>query len=127
MRLAHEQGLLSQRSLNYFQRWALMYWIWLDRRMTGEDLQSKLEQQTFNLAPDRWELIYKDKILGAIGLSGDDGEIQIGVDELDELDQYMDQQEQKFQEVLGGTHGLRGDGLVDYREHADRLVWGEWT
>ena len=99
----------------------------MERRTRYEDLQNELEQQTMNLAPERWNLLYRDKLLGISGLPNDEGEIQIGVDELNELDQYMESQEQKFQEIISGKHTLRGDSPTDYRsQQADEMVWGPW-
>jgi len=98
----------------------------MDRRTRTEDLQEELEMQTLNLAPERWVVLYKDKMLGITGTPNDDGEIQIGVDELDELDSYMDQQEQKFQEVISGKHSIRGRSGQGFSDQAEPLQWGAW-
>jgi len=104
--------LLSQRSLNYFQQWALMYWVYMDRRTVMEDRQAELETQTFNLFPERWSQLYQDKTLGELaGLMGEDSESP--VTDLDALDKWYEEM------VASGGRGIaKGD--------SGRDTWSEW-
>lgn len=98
VRLAHEQGLLTGRNLSYFQRWALLYWLYMDRRIKLKDKRSELIQQTFNLFPERWDVLYRDEVLKELGVpvpgEVDEGEI-LGEDDIDVLNQFMEQMEQR--------------------------------
>lgn len=116
MRLAYEQGLLNQRSLNFFQRWALVYWIYLSRRIQIEDVNAELEQQTFNLAPDRWVELYRDQMLGKLGIPNEDGEIPLTEDDLDDLDKFVERLEKN------GKFSMTGAQTPDLRNQ-----WGNWT
>lgn len=120
MRLAHEQGLLTQRSLNHFQKWALLYWVWMEQRNRGEEMRAQLEHQTFNLNPERWALLYRDQMLGEMGIADENGELQLGADDLDDLDRYMDEQEARFQKVLNGKHTMSANQV-------EPLSWGPWS
>lgn len=117
MRLAYEQGLLKQRSLNYYQHWALLYWAYMDRRTKVEDKNAELEQQTFNLFPERWADLYRDQLLGALGVANEEGEIPLSEDDLDSLDQFMARLERNNNFSMSGA-----DTPDDFRTE-----WGRWT
>ena len=117
MRLAYEQGLLQQRSLNFFQHWALVYWAYLSRRIQIEDKNAELEQQTFNLAPERWMELYRDQLLTSLGIANEEGEIPLTEDDLDELDRFMAQLESKNRFSMNGSQTPS-----DFRSE-----WGNWT
>lgn len=103
--------MLTQRSLNYFQQWALMYWVYLNRRTELEDRQAELETQTFNLFPERWSQLYQDKTLAAIASMSEDTEVP--VTDLDALDQWYEQMV-----AQGGTQVASGS--------LGREEWGDW-
>ena len=63
----------------------------MDRRHRLEDKNAELEQQTYNLFPDRWADLYKDKLLAELGLPNGEGEIPLQEDDLAALDKFMDQ------------------------------------
>jgi hypothetical protein len=129
---------LTQKSLNSFQYWALLYFYYLNRRTQMEDLDVQLERECFNLNLERWMVIYKDRILGDLSLSGDDGEVPVTVDDIDEMDRYFEeqerlfklqagQQEQRFQDTLTGRHTMSGaQAPADWRA-TEGLPWGRWT
>jgi hypothetical protein len=119
VRLAYEQGLLKGKSLNFFQQWALVYWIYLSRRIQVEDKNSELEQQTFNLVPERWVELYRDRLLGELGLPDEDGEIQLQEDDLDELDKFMAKLESKAKFSMTGAQTIK-----DFQPQQE---WGSWT
>jgi hypothetical protein len=104
--------LLSQRSLNYFQQWALMYWVYLNRRTQMEDRQIELETQTFNLFPERWSQLYQDKTLAAIALAAGE-EVEAPVTDLDALDKWYEEMV-----ATGGKQFASGK--------SGRDEWGDW-
>jgi len=120
LRLAHEQGLIHQRNLNHFQHWALMYWIVMDRRTAIEDRRTELEQQCFNLFPERWMQIYNTTQL--LSAPEDD---EVPVDDIDELTRWYESIER--QRSMGGA---MADGSADPRDGqqwpADEQ-FGPWT
>jgi hypothetical protein len=89
----------------------------MDRRDRGEEVQAQLEQQCFNLAPERWAIIYREKMLGELG----EGEIPIGADDLDELDKFMEDQEARFQQALNARH------TASLNNQVEALSWGPWS
>lgn len=60
----------------------------MDRRVQLDDMRVELEQQTFNLYPERWERVY----LG--GQVNSDGEEEELVTSIDEMDAFIAQMEQ---------------------------------
>ena len=129
MRLAYERGLLTQKSLNPFQQWALMYHYSMVRRQEMDDLDAELERQCFNLAPERWVQVYKDRI--EYEYEDESGETNIGIDDLDELDRFMAQQEQSYreeqflQQTLTGKHTMNGS-QVPSEWPTDPGQWSAW-
>lgn len=95
MRLAREQGLLSG-DLNPFQRFALVYWLYMDRRQVLDDRRSELEQMTFNLDESRWSQIYLPSLppdLGQgipVGFGDGSGMDDAPVDDVGDLDSYFE-------------------------------------
>jgi hypothetical protein len=117
VRLAHEQGLIHQRELNHFQNWALLYWVYLDRRTYNESLRSELEVQTFNLFPDRWIEVYKgrpDSVLTPAPTESD----EIPVDDIDLIHSWYESHEQ--QRLMNGAGEIRPTG-------PETPKWGEWS
>lgn len=104
--------MLTQRSLNYFQQWALMYWLYLDRRTALEDRQAELESQTFNLFPERWGQLYQDKTLASLALN-EEGETETVVTDIDALDAWYEQMV-----AQGGKQFMKAG--------ADNPEWGDW-
>lgn len=107
------------------------------RRTETEDKESFLEHQCYNLNPDSWLALYKDKMLGQ--LDANDGGIPLTEDDMDDLDRYMEQQErawvkqeQKIQDTIGGKHVMTGSQaaanapLVWGQGQPDGQVWGPW-
>jgi hypothetical protein len=109
----------------------------MERRTEMEDADMHLERQTFNLNYDRWLLLYKDRVLA--GLVDESGEIPLGIDDLADLDRYMAEQEaaylderqreEKFQNILTGTHTMSGASAapapIDWRATQEEQ-WGPW-
>lgn len=115
---------------------ALNYHHYLERRTQMEDADIRLERQCFNLNFERWMLIYKDRLLGEVGMPNDEGEIPVTVDDLEEVDRYFEEQEalfkqqaaaqeQRFQNTLHGKHTMSG-APMDWRA-SEGLEWGRWT
>jgi hypothetical protein len=113
VRLAYEKGLLTQRNVSYFQNWALLYWMYMQRRTAIEDTQAELIQQTFNLFPERWSELYRAEIMAKLGLS--DGMMPEGeaVDDLNEIDAFLSRLEQGRRWVGADALGLPTDWTPD--------------
>lgn len=85
----------------------------MDRRVNLEDKYAELEQQTFNLFPERWGDLYRDELLPTTALPpGDigtafDGEAEIPVD-VHEIDQYY--------ENLNKSRGITGEQAMRYSD-----------
>ena len=75
----------------------------MDRRVTWADKQTELEIQTFNLFPDRWAEIYRERLLGGgsgaqtsyapgdYGLAfNGEAELPTTIDDLHSLDDWVD-------------------------------------
>jgi hypothetical protein len=118
VRLAYEQGLLKRQSLNFYQKWALLYWIYMVRREQIEDTEAMLERQTFNLFPQRWNDLYRDQLLAGVGMANEDGEIPLREDDLDELDKFMEQLERQSKFSMSGA-----DTPNDFHREEK---WGSW-
>lgn len=119
MRLAYEQGLLKGKSLNFFQQWALVYWMYLSRRVQLDDKNSELEQQTFNLAPDRWIDLYRDQVLGEMGIPNEDGDIPLSEGDLDDLDSFMAKLERNAKFSMTGAQTA-----ADFKPAQE---WSRWA
>ena len=103
MRLAYEQGLLKQHDLNHFQHWALMYYLYMERRIRMEDKQADLEQQCLYLFPDRWRQLHLSEYYeSAFGI-----EPEMPVNDLDEIDRFM--------QSLGDVRTMSGADIEEDR------------
>ena len=129
IRLAYERGLLTQGPLNFFHRWALLYHLYLERRIKMEDTDSILERQTLNLNYDMWVKLYRNRVMNQLGV-GDPNEMPVTEDDLDELDAFMAQQEEEFQAQLNGKRTMSGaQSPNDFRSilgQTEPLSWGPW-
>jgi len=81
--------------LNPFQKWALRYAIRMNRRVELQDVEDTLQRQTWYLEPQRYQDLF---LAGAfdpepLTLAGRD--VEEVVDDIDELDAYFDQLDQK--------------------------------
>jgi hypothetical protein len=87
VRLAYEQGVLRTSNPNPFQRWALSYWLYMDRRQQMDDRQAVQEKMTFDLFPERWKKLY----LADLGIESVGGEEYEGVKEFypSEVDAFI--------------------------------------
>jgi hypothetical protein len=115
VRLAHEQGLIHQRELSHFQNWALLYWVYLDRRTQNETLRSELEVQTFNLFPDRWIEVYKGRC-DSILTPEPSEDAEIPVDDIDLIHSWYEAVDQK--RTMNGAGEVAGPQAPQ---------WGEWS
>jgi hypothetical protein len=129
IRLAYERGLLTQKSLSYFQHWALLYYVYLERRIKQEDTDAMLERQTLNLNPEMWVKFYRNRVMNQLGVPDEEG-VPVTEDDLDDLDAFMSQQEADFQAQLTGTHtmsgGSAGGDFKSILAQGQPLAWGEW-
>lgn len=129
IRLAYERGLLTQGPLNFFQRWALLYYVYLERRIKMEDTEAILDRQTLNLNPEMWVKLYRNRVMNQLGV-GDPNELPVTEDDLNELDAFMAQQEADFQAELNGKHTMSGaqspDDFGSFFGQAEPLQWGAW-
>lgn len=58
IRTAYEQGLLSQRSLNHFQYWALQYHMALVRKLDWDTRNEMVKQAAWVFQPKRYMEVY---------------------------------------------------------------------
>ncbi len=79
-------------------------------------MNSVLEQQTFNLQPDRWTELYRDQLMASLGIANEEGEIPLTEDDLDELDRFMEKLESN------GRFTMNGGDATQYRSE-----WSGWT
>lgn len=84
--------------MNYVQHWALGYWIYMDRRIQVEDKRAELEEQTYNLFPERWGQLFRDDMLpvlppGDMGhaFAPDEPELPTTYDDINEWYERMEQ------------------------------------
>lgn len=117
IRLAHYQGLLAQKSLNKFQRFAADYWLRLDRRTQVRDINDTLEKQVWYLDPERFDELFTIPQFGYDGesLVYGEGPVEEVQDDLDEIDRYFEQLEDK--------KSLSGAQLFQYLGEADSNGW----
>lgn len=97
--------MLSQRSLNLVQSWALYYWVLMTRRTEIEDKLAELEHQTFNLFPERYDQLYRDTPPSPEGES---------VSEVADLDIWF--------EGLANQRGMTGQEAREVMGDADRWL-----
>jgi hypothetical protein len=124
VRLAHEQGIIHQPDLNHFQHFALLYWIYLDKRGKNQAMRDALEIQCFNLFFERWEALYQGQP-GSVLTAAEGPEEEI-VDDIDVLEQFYSSR--------GATRVMSGADAFDvnpYNFETDGLPsadaeWGDW-
>jgi len=91
---------------------ALIYWTYLERRTQLEDRQEEMEAQTFNLFPERWSQLYRDKAMAEVGMDDEIGEQP--VTDTEALDQWYEQMVAR-----GGLQVATGAMVRDQE-------WGDW-
>jgi hypothetical protein len=116
IRLAFHQGLLSEKSLNKFQYYAMSYWLGMDRRDKVRDINETLEKQVWYLDPERFDELFMVPTFDA------DGQVYIGgqpteevVQDIDEIDKYFDSLDEK--------KSMTGAQLFRYLGDADEQGW----
>lgn len=119
VRLAHEQGLLSQRSLNRVQRWALLYWLYMDRRTQTQDRRDQVKDETFHLFPERWAQLYEGEMRAELGLEGVQAEPEVPVTDVSELDKWYESVSRGEKRTMNGSQIPPGSG--NYWQD-----WGPW-
>lgn len=93
IRLAYNQGLLSQRSLNPFQKFAATYHAYMERRVHLQDTEDVLQRQTWYLAPARYADLFLDPFVPEpLTMAGEPIE---EVDDIDMLDAYFNDLENR--------------------------------
>lgn len=96
MRLAYEQGLLSGKSLNRFQRWALTYMLSV-KRWDHEDKEEAFIQHS--LAVNDWdrfvELYGPDPLAEALRAMNHEEELPVSASELDDINSFLDYADKK--------------------------------
>lgn len=108
IRLAHYQGLLSQKSISKFQRYAADYWLRMDRRIVIQDIEDTLQRQTWYLSPDRYhDLFLAGEFPTEVTLEGEVVEEEV-VSDIDEIDRYF--------EELDNKRTMTGAQLFEYLE-----------
>jgi len=96
IRLAQQLGLLSQPNPNMFQHFAAQYWVQMDRRVAIDDIEDTLQRMTWYLDPDRYEdLFLMGEIAASRTVTLEGGETEEVQDDIDEIDRYFDQLEEK--------------------------------
>lgn len=103
---------MNKPSLNVIQHWALGYWIEMDRRISIEDKHDELEIQTFNLFPERWGDLYRERLLpgvpGDVGNAFGPGEKEIPVTDIDDINKWYD--------GLDRSRGITGEQAMRYQD-----------
>lgn len=87
--------MLSQRNLNAFQKWALRYAIDMNRRIQIQDTEDMLQRQTWYLEPGRYQELFLAGHFAAEPLTIAGRDVEEVVDDVDELDRYFEQLEQR--------------------------------
>lgn len=113
--MAQAQGLLNRPSLNYVQAWALSYFIEMDRRVQLEDKHAELEIQTFNLFPERWGDLYREKTFGGgtaapgdMGSAFGPGEKEIPVTDINDINDWYNN--------ISAQRGISGEQLARHQD-----------
>lgn len=78
-----------------FQRWALRYAIYMNRRVQLQDVEDMLQRQTWYLAPNRYQDLFLAGHFDPEPLTIAGRDVEEVVDEVDELDRYFDQLENR--------------------------------
>ncbi|ACH62801.2 tail assembly chaperone [Mycobacterium phage DirtMonster] len=101
--------------MNRYQRWALRYAIFMDRRLQLQDTEDMLQRQTWYLEPKRYHDLF---LAGAfepepIAVAGRD--MEEVVDDLDEVDAYFAR--------LEGSQSMSGAQLFAALDEPDEEGW----
>lgn len=78
-----------------FQRWALRYAIHMNRRVETQDTEDMLQRQTWYLAPHRYQDLFLAGAFEPEPLTVAGRDVEEVVDEVDELDRYFEQLENR--------------------------------
>jgi hypothetical protein len=81
--------------LNSFQRWALRYAINMNRRIQLQDTEDMLQRQTWYLEPERYEDLFLAGHFDPDPLTIAGRDVEEVVGDVDELDAYFEQLDQK--------------------------------
>ena len=95
IRLAYEQGLLTQSSLNAFQLFALRYHMNMSRRLARQQMEEQLQRQTWYLAPERYNDLFFEGAFEPEPLTIGGRPVEEVVDDVDEVDAYFENLERK--------------------------------
>lgn len=96
IRLAWHQGLLQEKSLNTFQRFAAIYWIKAVRREKIQDTEDMLQKQTWYQTPDRYDELFRtSEAYPADAMTMAGRPVEEVVDDLDVMDEYYANLEEK--------------------------------
>lgn len=102
IRLAHYQGLLSQKNLNVWQWFAAGYWLRMNRRIELRDVEDSLQRQTWYLNPERYDQLWlMGEIRPDITAEDDEAFREEAVTDIDEMDRYFANLDEK--RVLTGA------------------------
>lgn len=86
IRTAYEQGLLSQRSLNHFQYWALQYHMALVRKLDWDTRNEMIKQAALVFEPKRYMEFYAKPVQD---LAQELDEVPISPDEFDDIESWF--------------------------------------
>ena len=87
--------MLTRPALNTFQKWALRYAIHMNRRIQLQDAEDTLQRQTWYLDPERYQDLFLAGAFDPEPLTAGGRDMEEVVDDIDELDAYFNQLEQK--------------------------------
>lgn len=108
--------MFASRYLNQFQKFGLVYWLRLQRRIHNEDIHSAQELMTYELFPDRWREIHLG--INDADVEIIDGEVYRSPTEIDEnkLDAFLARIENQAQgEMTGAEAGPWQDAQEAWR------------
>lgn len=111
--MAWYQGLLQQKDLNVFQRFAAQYQIRRNRERLVQDIEDTLQRQTWYQHPDRYDALFlTDDQWSPDPLTMAGRPVEEVVDDLDEHDAYFaaleDQRTMTGAEVAAFSSGEGG-------------------
>ncbi len=110
VRLAYERGYLTTKNPNKIQRWALIYYLYMDKRQRQDDARAIQELQTFELNFERWKQLHGFDN----GVEVHSGEAYEGVNDSDAVTAFLDQyantleapREMSADELSGNYYGM---------------------
>ena len=107
--------MLKQAQLNTFQRWALRYAVNMDRRIQLQDTEDTLQRQTWYTHPDRYQDLFLAGTFNPEPLTIAGRDVEEVVDDVDELDAYFEQ--------LENRRSMTGEMLFNARDGQDEEGW----